>query len=98
MVRGSPPIFGTSKTCALSANAQSRFALIVLDGVVGPPPLAWNTLQCPCISAVTEARHEVSPGPFKAALSAQKAFQGSETETRELLGGTMENSLPSRGH
>ena len=40
-------------------------------------------------------------GPLKGAVSAQKAFQGSETETRELLGGTgtEENSVsPTRGH
>ena len=63
---------------------------------MGPPPY---TLQCPCISAVPEACHGVSLGPLKAALSAQKALQGSETETRELLGGTEENSVsPTRGH
>ena len=43
--------------------------------------------------------HEASQGPFKGAVSAQKAIQGSETETRELLGGTTENSVsPTRGH
>ena len=37
---------------------------------------------CPCISVVPEATHEAS--------------QGSKTETRELLGGTKENStLPN---
>ena len=37
--------------------------------------------------------------PLQGAASAQKAFQGSETETRELLGGTTENSVsPVRGH
>ena len=36
--------------------------------------------------------------PEKGAVSAQKALQGSETETRELLGGTDENSVsPMRG-
>ena len=40
------------------------------------------------MSVVPEAMHEVSRGPLKGAVSAQKAFQGSETETRELLGGT----------
>ena len=40
-----------------------------------------------------------SQGPFKGAVSAQKALQGSETETRELLGGTEENIVsPMRGH
>ena len=35
--------------------------------------------------------HEASRGPLKGVVSAQKALQGSETETRELLGGTEEN-------
>ena len=38
-----------------------------------------------------EAMHKVSRGPF--AMSAQKALQGSETETRELQGGTTENCV-----
>ena len=38
-------------------------------------------------------------GPFKGAVSAQKDLQVSETETREFLGGTEENSVsPTRGH
>ena len=41
----------------------------------------------------TEAKHKASRGPLKGAVSAQKALQGSETETRELLGGTEENSV-----
>ena len=36
---------------------------------------------------------------MKGAVSAQKALQGSETETRELLGGTKEKSISlTRGH
>ena len=38
--------------------------------------------------------HETSRGPLKGAVFAQKALQGSETETRELLGGTEEDSVP----
>ena len=42
--------------------------------------------------------HEASRGPLKGAVSAQKAFQGSETKTTELLGGTEENSVsPDEG-
>ena len=41
--------------------------------------------------------HEASKGPLKGAVSALKALQGSETETRELLGGTEENSFPDEG-
>ena len=43
--------------------------------------------------------HEASRGPLKGAVSAQKALQWSETETRELLGGTEEKgTTPTRGH
>ena len=36
--------------------------------------------------------------PLKGAMSAQNALQGSETETRELLGGTEEKIIsPTRG-
>ena len=36
---------------------------------------------------------EASRGPLKGAVSAQKALQGSETETRDLQGATEENSF-----
>ena len=50
-------------------------------------------------TVVPEATYEASRGPLKGAVSAQKALRGSETETRELLGGTEENSVsPIRGH
>ena len=65
---------------------------------MGPSQLAQHTLWCPCISVVPEATHEASQGPLKVAVSAQKAFQGSETETRELPAATEENSVsPTRG-
>ena len=61
--------------------------------------LARRTWWCPCISVVPEAMHEASRGPLKGAVSAQKALQGSKTETRELLGGTDENSVSlTMGH
>ena len=41
--------------------------------------------------------HKVSRVPLKGAVLAQKALQGSETETRELLGGTTENSVSRQG-
>ena len=73
---------------AFSTNAQSRFVSVVLDCVLR---------LCPCIFVVLEAMHEASQGPLKGLVSAQKAFQGCETETRELLGGTEENSVsPTR--
>ena len=78
-------------------DAQSRFASAVLNSVLGPPRLAQHTWQCPCISVVLEATHEASRGPSKGAVSAQKALQGSEMETRELLGGIRENSVSHPG-
>ena len=56
-----------------------------LDGVLGP-------------AVAPEATHEVSGGPLKGTVSAQKALQGSENKTRELLIGTKENNiLPYEG-
>ena len=66
-----------------SANAQPRFASVVVDGVLVPPRLARHTLRCPCISVVPEATDEAS--------------RGSETETSELLGGKEENSVSLKG-
>ena len=54
---------------AFSTNAQSRFASVVVDGVLGPLRLARHTLRCPCISVVPEATHEASRGPEKGAMS-----------------------------
>ena len=60
--------------------------------------LARHTWRCPCISLVPETTHEASRCPLKDAVLAQKVLQGSETEMRELLGGTKENSVsPMRG-
>ena len=53
---------------AFSTNAQSRFASVVVDGVLGPPRLAQYTWRCPCISVVPEAIHEASRGPLKGAM------------------------------
>ena len=54
--------------------------------------------RCPCFSVALEATHEASQGPLKGAMSAQKSLQGFETEARELLGGTEEDSVsPTRG-
>ena len=69
----------------------------VVDGVLRPPRLAQQTCRSPCISVVPEATHEASRGPKKGAVSAQKALRGSETETRELLGVTEENSVSRLG-
>ena len=42
---------------------------------------------------VLKATHEASQRPLKSTVLAQKALQGSETETRELLRGMEENSV-----
>ena len=41
--------------------------------------------------------HKASRSYLKGAVSAQKALQGSETETRELLEGTEKNSVSQSG-
>ena len=64
--------------CGLT-NAQTRFAIAVLVGVVEPSHIARHTRQCPCISVAQDATHE--------------ACQGSETKVRELLGGTEDKSV-----
>ena len=79
--------FWTTKICAFSKTAQSRFASIVFEGVLGPLKHIW---QCPCMSSAPEATHEVSCGPLNSKVSAQKPLQGSGTETREFLGGRKE--------
>ena len=48
------------------------------------------------VSVVPEAVHKVSRRPLKDTVSAQKARQGSGTETSELLGGTTENKVSHR--
>ena len=40
---GQEPIFGTTNRSVSSTNAQSRFAIVVLDGVLGPLRLALHT-------------------------------------------------------
>ena len=50
-------------------------------------------LTNPCISVLSEATHKVSRGPLKDFVSVKKALQASETKTRELLGGSEENSV-----
>ena len=38
-----PKMFGTTRANAFTTNTQSKFASIVLDGVLGPLRLAWYT-------------------------------------------------------
>ena len=73
-----------------SKCTESRFASAVCDSVLEPLRLSRHTWQYPCFYLVLLAMQEERGRSLKGALSAQKAFQGSETETRELLGGTEE--------
>ena len=97
VVRRSPNIWDMKNKWGFLQTQQSRFASILLDGVLGPTHLARHTWQRYCISLVPESTHEASWGPLKGAVSAQKALCGPKTNTRELLGGTIENSISKRG-
>ena len=77
------------KVCIRKTRDQG-FASAVFDGVLGPPRLAPHIGWRPCFQATCEARSRSLEGRR---VSAQKALQGSEAETRELLGGTLENSV-----
>ena len=70
---------------------------VVLERVLEPP---YGTTDSVIVShVVPEAIHEASRRPLERAVSAQKALQGSEMETRELLGGPEEKSISlTRGH
>ena len=50
-----PLIFGTRKTSAFLTDA--RFAIAFLDGVLGPPSVAQQTVSCPCFFLVPEATY-----------------------------------------
>ena len=52
---------------------------VVIDGFCARGVTCW----CPCFSVVAEAMLEASRGPLKGVVLAQKALQGSETETME---------------
>ena len=61
------------KTGAFATDAQSGFASVVLDAVLGPPRLA-SLFLC---SSGSNVRCE-SKGPLKGAMSAQKALQDAD--------------------
>ena len=75
---------------AFSSNALSRLTSVVLDGTTAPRA---THLVSPRFSVVLEAMHKACRGPLRSAVSAQKALQGSEIETTELLEGTREKSI-----
>ena len=77
---------GSVNKGAFLTNAQSRFASVAFDGVLGTQHLARHTCLYPYFSVVTKVINKARRGPLNGAMSALKALQGSETETRELLG------------
>ena len=84
--------------CRKERFQQTRTTKVCVS-VLGPIVPSATHLTVSYVSLVPEATHEVSRGPFKGAMSAQKAFQGYEKVTRELLGRTEENSISLRiGH
>ena len=81
---------GPLKNCLMSPliTTTTNFALELSS-------VASSFLMDVRVSLSVEARTR----SVKGAVSAQKAPHGSETETRELLGGMQENSVsPMRGH
>ena len=65
------------------------------DCVLGGHHLLGHICWCLCISVDPDSGSNMCRGwgPLRGAVSAQEALQGSETETRELLGGTEEISI-----
>ena len=91
--KGLPSIFGTAKTSAFSTHAQSRFASAVLDSVPHPIVCLFT------YSSGGNTRGESTKEPLRGTVSAQKALHVTETGSKDLLGGTEENSVafPCRG-
>ena len=73
---------------AFSTNAQSRFASIVVDGVLGHEPSAAHlTVSLYLCSSGSNAQGEL------------RDLEGPWTETGEFLGGRLEKSIfPMQGH
>ena len=59
--------------------------------------IAQNVVFGPLCLLAPVATQKDNRGPLNGAVSAQKVFPGSETETRELLGGTEANSVSRQG-
>ena len=76
---------GAKKCSLFQKHNQGLRQLLLIVSWYHRAQCAGQIWCCPCISVVPEAMHGAS--------------QGSEMETRELLGGTGENSVsPMRGH
>ena len=68
--------------CINDKRTIKVFMRVVLDGGLGPTRLT----VCSYICVVLEATYALRP--LKGGVSAQKVFQWSKTEMRELLGGS----------
>ena len=91
---------GSVVKSALSTNAKSRFVSDVFDGVLGPQhhARAAHLMVSFFLWSIKSFAWSKPMGPLKGAVSAQKALQGSRTETRELLHrdpGDPQSSIPT---
>ena len=64
------------KASAFSTNTQLRFALNILDCVLGPLCLVWHTQTSPYISEVLEASQEDPWSPLGLPCQLKKPFKG----------------------
>ena len=78
----------------LFINPQSRFASAALGDEIGPSHPARQNLAVSLYlgSSISNIQGKVE-GASRTSVSPKKAFQASETETRELLGGTKEDCV-----
>ena len=83
-----PPNFGTTQKSVVSANAQIK---VLESWCLGTSALSAAHHGLHTCSSRSNAQFKF--GALKGAVSALKALQGSETETRGLLGGTKEKSF-----
>ena len=74
-----------------SVKPESKVGIIFLNCVLLTCRIVRNTRCCSCISLVMNKAFEARLKGTKA--SAEKAFQGSEAEAREFLGGKKQNGV-----
>ena len=84
-----PPNFGTTQKSVVSANAQIKVLESWCLGTSARSAAHLNGLH----TCSSRSNAQFKFGALKGAVSALKALQGSETETRGLLGGTKEKSF-----
>ena len=77
--------------CNDSVKPASKVRIICLNCVLLTCLIVRNTRCCSCMSSVMNKAFEARLKGAKA--SAEKAFQGSEAEAKELLGGQKESGV-----